>query len=115
MPVHVPLMSRLLSTLWQNIEQNFIWNSYVHFDAGGGAGVVCWNESSKALIWDMLLLLRTLKMHAKPDIAIVLDNILWPDAAIAAVTFFFVVLVGGWEREELRSLSSLVKITPELT
>lgn len=59
--VHVPLMSRLLSTLWQNIEQNFIRSSYVHF-GGGKAGVVCWKESSKALTWDMLSLLRTLKM-----------------------------------------------------
>lgn len=40
--VHVPLMSRLLSTLWQNIEQNFIWNSYVRFGSGGSdACVVC--------------------------------------------------------------------------
>lgn len=56
---------------------------------------------------------NTENVHAQPDIAIVLDNILWPDAAIAAVTF------AGWRmgRGGLAhsTLSPLVKITPELT
>lgn len=81
--VCVCLMSRLLSILWQNIEQNFIRNLYVHFFGA----VVGTNplKLSYLTCFRFFFLFQIQKYMLVRYCYIVFDNILWPDATTGTV------------------------------